>query len=240
MKNVRYLVAIAICLLTMTLPSNASAQSWWEAFANTEQANSFWDWLQQYPQIAAFLEQNPYQVYDPNWRSQYPEFQQYVDNNPGWWNSIVASGPQYYGTSFNQFLSNRPQIGSDLLKNPQLIYNSAYLAKHPQLQAFLATPGSSTWQPPKKQTYAYSPRGGWGAYNDKREWRNEPWWKQNGDWDQQNKWHDSNWWKKNNRTHAEQYHPNWFINQGESKTATQQPSHGPRVSHRRAPNVAGR
>ncbi len=226
MKQGRYFVAIVILALTMALPSKALAQSWWEGFANAQQPNSFWDWLQQYPEIAGPLQQNPYQVYDPDWRAQHPEFQQYVNNNPGWWNGVLSSGPQYYDPAFNQFLSTHPTIARDLLKNPELIYNPSYLAKHPQLKAFLAS-HKATWQPTRKQTYSYSPRGGWGTYDNKGEWRDETWWKENGDWDDQHKWHDSDWWKQNNRVRAERHHPNWFINQPATKHGKHQGAHGP-------------
>jgi hypothetical protein len=212
MKYARYFGVIAIFLLMIAAPSKVMAQSWWEGFANAPQANSFWDWLQQYPNMAGPLRQNPYQIYDPSWRAQHPQLQQYINNNPGWWNSIRSSGPKYYDARFNRFLSNHPGVARDLRQNPELIYDPRYRAQHPDLQEFLAG-HQKIWQSIKNQRYTYSPRGGWGAYNNTSQWRDETWWKDNGDWDQQNKWHDRDWWKQNNRTLAQQRHPNWFTTQ---------------------------
>lgn len=201
--------AIAIVMLTMTTPSTLLAQSWWEGFADAVQSNAFWDYLQQYPQIAELLQQNPYQIYNPDWRAQYPQLQQYINNNPGWWNSVRSNGSQHYDTAFTQFLNNHPKVARDLSQNPELIYKPSYLAKHPQLKAFLAS-HKKTWQTAKNKKYMYSPRGGWGAYNNNGEYRDETWWKTNGDWDQQNKWHDRAWWLQKMPARVQQYHPDWL------------------------------
>jgi hypothetical protein len=212
MKNARFAALIAIVLLTFAAPSKLLAQTWWEGFANAPQSNSFWQWLQQYPSVAAPLQQNPYQIYDPAWRAQHPEFQRYIQNNPGWWNSMVMNGSQYYGARFNRFLKNHPQIARDLRRNPNLIYDPNYRAQHPDLKNFLAN-HKDIWASIKNQRYVYSPSGGWGAYNSQSQWRNFNWWSENGDWDDNHNWHDRDWWEKNNRTWVEKNHPNWFAKQ---------------------------
>jgi hypothetical protein len=237
MKSSRFAAVIAIAMLTFASPSTLLAQSWWEGFANAPQSNSFWGWLQQYPSLAAPLQQNPYQIYDPSWRAQHPEFQQYINSNPGWWNSMVANGSQYYDARFVKFLKNHPAIARDLQRNPNLIYDPVYRAQHPELQQFLAN-HKNVWRSIKNQKYTYTPSGGWGAYNDQKQWRNFNWWAENGDWDQQNKWHDRDWWEKNNRAVAEQRHPNWFENKpknmppGQMKHQRQRgPDHGDHGNH---------
>jgi hypothetical protein len=212
MKHAKIIGVIAILLLTMATPSKAMAQSWWDGFATAPQANSFWQWLQQYPGMAAPLYQNPYQIYDPSWRAQYPQFQQYINNNPGWWNSLQSLAPQYYDDPFNQFLSEHPKIAADLRQNPGLIYDPAYRAAHPALKNFLAS-HKRIWRAIKYQNYAYSNSNGWGTYNNNGQWSDQNWWRQNGDWDNQGQWRDRAWWQTNNRKLAQQRHPEWFTKQ---------------------------
>jgi hypothetical protein len=229
MRHLRSIGVVAIVLLTMATPSKLMAQSWWEGFANAPQPNSFWGWLQQYPNVAGQLQQNPYQIYDPSWRRQYPELQQYIGNNPDWWNSVRSGGSRYYDGPFNRFLINHPQIARDLRQNPELIYDPRYRARHPELKEFLAS-HKRIWQSIKNQRYVYSRSGGWGAYNNSNQWRDETWWKDNGDWDQQNKWRDRDWWRQNNRTLAEQRHPNWF-DKHEAHEAAKEAKHRRRQGH---------
>jgi hypothetical protein len=209
MKHARSVAIIIVVLLTFAAPSTLLAQSWWEGFANAPQSNSFWQWLQEHPTMAGPLRENPYQIYDPGWRAQHPEFQRYINDNPGWWNGIRSGGAQYYDKRFKRFLSNHPGIARDLRQNPDLIYDPRYRAQHPDLKEFLAS-HKKIWRSIKNQRYVYSPNGGWGAYNSNRQWRDETWWKNNGDWDKRNHWHDRDWWKQNNRAWAEQRHPDWF------------------------------
>jgi hypothetical protein len=209
LKHGKYVGALALLLMTLATPSTLLAQSWWEGFGNSVQSNAFWDWLQQNPDINGVLQQNPYQIYNPEWRSKFPPLQQYVNNNPGWWNSVRGNGAQYYDAPFTRFLNNHPQIARDLRRNPELIYDPAYLAKHQQLKAFVAS-HKRMFQTPRNQQYAYSPRGGWGAYNNRGEYRDETWWKANGDWDRQNQWRDRTWWTQNNPAYVQQHHPNWL------------------------------
>jgi hypothetical protein len=237
MKNSRFAAVIAVVLLTLASPSTLLAQSWWEGFANAPQSNSFWSWLQQHPNMAGPLQQNPYQIYDPGWRAQHPEFQQYINNNPGWWNSIRAGGSKYYDESFSRFLGNHPGVARQLRQNPDLIYDPAFRARHPDLKEYLAS-HKNVWRAIKNQRYAYSPKGGWGSYNSNKQWRDETWWKDNGDWDQHKQWHDREWWEKNNRALAEQRHPNWFENKPKNMPPGQMkhqrgrgPDHGDHGNH---------
>jgi hypothetical protein len=222
LKYGKYVAALSLFLLSLATPSTLLAQSWWEGFANSIQSNAFWDWLQQNPDINGLLQQNPYQIYNPEWRSKFPPLQQYVNNNPGWWESVRTTGAQYYDSSFTEFLNNHPKIAGDLRRNPELIYNQSYLAKHSQLKAFVAG-HRRMFRAAKKQKYAYSPRGGWGAYNSQGEYRDETWWKANGDWDRQNKWRDRAWWTQNNPSLAQQRHPSWFQPQPKYPAVPQPP-----------------
>jgi hypothetical protein len=213
-------------LIALSVPSTLLAQSWWEGFANGPDPNAFWSWLQQNPNVSGPLQQNPYQMYNPSWRAQHPQFQQYINNNPGWWNSMVSNGPRYYNKRFSQFLNHHPTIARDLQQNPSLIYDQAYLAQHPQLRQFLAN-HPNAWQSVTRRNYAYSPNGGWGAYDNQKQWRNSQWWNENGDWDQNRKWHDRNWWQQNNPTVARRRHPNWFgTQQTHPSGAAHQHRHG--------------
>ncbi len=220
MKRAKILGAIAILLLTMTVPSRAGAQSWWEGFANAPQSNSFWQWLQQSPALSAPLYQNPYQIYDPSWRAQYPQLMQYINNNPGWWNGVLSSAPQYYEPALQEFLRGHQRIAADLAQNPGLIYDPAYLAAHPALKQFLAT-HRKIWSAIQYRNYTYSNTGGWGAYNSNGQWSDQTWWRNNGDWDSQNQWRDRGWWQQNNRAQAQQRHPEWFAERPAPQTARQ-------------------
>jgi hypothetical protein len=212
-KKARLAAPVVLFLLIFASPSISRAQSWWEGFANAPQSNAFWSWLQMHPSISQPLMQNPYQVYNPSWRAQHPEFQQYINDNPSWWNSVRGQGSRYYGERFNRFLKNHPGIARDLQNNPDLIFDANYRAQHPDLNQFLKG-HPNIWTSIKNQRYAYSANGGWGAYDNQGRWRNEPWWKENGDWDQQRKWHDRDWWMNNNRQWAEKHHPGWFNKPG--------------------------
>lgn len=209
MKHARTLGVIAVFLLAMATPSKSMAQSWWEGFANAPQAGSFQQWLQQHPNAAGPLQQDPYQIYDPGWRSQHPEFQQYINNNPSWWNGMRSNHSQYYDERFSEFLSNHPGVARDLRQNPDLIYDQRYRAQHPELNTFLAG-HRKIWRSIKYQNYVNSSRDRWGAYDRDRQWRDDNWWHDNGDWDDRHVWHDRNWWQQNNRGWAEQHHPNWY------------------------------
>jgi hypothetical protein len=211
MKHARILGVIAALLLAIATPSTSMAQSWWEGFAGAPQANSFQEWLTQHPNMSGPLYNDPYQIYDPGWRSQHPEFQQYINSNPGWWNGMRSNRSQYYDERFSEFLSNHPEVARDLRQNPDLIYDPRYRAQRPELNTFFAG-HRRIWRSIKYQTYTpvRSYRGGWGAYGNDRQWRDADWWKDNGDWDDNRQWHDRAWWQQNNRTWAEQRHPNWY------------------------------
>lgn len=209
MKHAKSIGVLVLLLLTMAVPSKSMAQSWWEGFANAPQSNAFLAWLQQYPGLAAPLQQNPYQVYDPSWRARYPQFMQYINNNPGWWNGILSAAPQYYDGPFANFLSEHPRIANELRQNPGLIYDSSYLAARPALKQFLKK-HPRIWRDISNKNYGYSNYGGWGAYNNYGQWSDQNWWRNNGDWDDENQWHDRSWWQKNKRQQAQQRHPEWF------------------------------
>lgn len=211
MKKATLATLAALVLLTFATPSTLLAQSWWQGFANAPQSNAFWEFLQQHPNMYGPLQKNPYQIYDPKWRTQNPEFQRYINNNPGWWNSVVANGSQYYSGRFNRFLKNHQKIARDLQRNPNLIYDPNYRAQHPDLNRFLAN-HPNVWQSIKNQRYVYSPNGGWGAYDNSGQWRNSPWWNENGAWNRQNQWRDRDWWKKNDPKWVRQNRPTWYEN----------------------------
>ncbi|HEY6395345.1 MAG TPA: hypothetical protein VIX12_08015 [Candidatus Binataceae bacterium] len=128
---------------------------------------------------------------------------------------------------FDQFLSNHPQISSDLQRNPNLLYNENYQKSHKELYDFLMShPGVTANIEAQRRAGT-----GMGAYDNNHQWRDSNWWHQNnpnwmyqnhpewaqnhpewrneGDFDNQHKWHDRHWWSDNNPKWVNDNHPEW-------------------------------
>ena len=230
MKRTTTIFATAILCIGLAGP--AMAQNWWQGFANAPQGDAFHQWLANHPNAAGPLNQDPYQIYDPNFRARHPELQQYLNSNPNFWNHLRSQGSNYYDDRFQQFLNNHPGVARDLRSNPELLYDPRYRARHPELAEFVAG-HKRIWRELKYQAYTGGPGTGWGAYDNNRVWRDYNWWHQNdrawfwknhpewaatnpdwrdydGDFDDNRNWHDREWWLSNRRDWVEKHRPNWL------------------------------
>jgi hypothetical protein len=228
MKHLRTVGAVAILLLAMAVPSKSMAQSPW--------GNEFQQWLSGHPNAGNQLQENPYQIYDPDWRAQHPELQEYIRNNPTVWNGMRSRGSLYYSERFNRFLNEHPNLKNRLASNPELVYDRRFRDEHPELRQFLQN-HPSVWQKiARGPNMGGGGPGGWGDYDSNHQWRDANWWHENdrawmyqhhpewaenhpdwraadGDFDDAHVWHDRGWWNENHRDWVGQHHPDWFKRQ---------------------------
>ncbi|GEM_PF-2669169 len=108
---------------------------------------------------------------------------------------IYASGAyaQFSGLpnqgAWNQYLSNHPNVASELQRNPALLYNPNWRSKHPHLEEWLN-----------------NHPGDWKAMRQPA-----PWQSRYGAWDtRSNEWHDQDWWYQNHPEWAHEHHPEWW------------------------------
>ncbi len=235
MKHAKAILAGAIALLAAAMPSMAMAQTPW--------GNEFQNWLANHPNAGNQLHQNPYQIYDPGWRAQHPEVQQYIQSNPSFWNGMRSNGNQYFGPRLNEFLNNHPGVGAQVRANPELLYDRQFRRQHPGLQEFLQN-HPNVWRNFVAGGPAQGP-GGWGAYDQNRQWRNADWWHQNdpdwmyrnhpewaenhpdwrandGDFDDSHVWHNRGWWNDNHPDWVQRHHPNWYKHEQHQAAKEQQ------------------
>ena len=165
MRYIRNLGGVAILLLAIAAPSTSMAQS--------PLGDVFQNWLAGHPNAGSQLQQNPYQIYDPDWRAQHPEVQRYINDNPAVWNGMRSRARLYYGEPLNRFLKNHPNMSSRLAANPDLIYDRRFRDQHPDLKEFLDS-HPDAWR--KLAAGPVSNPRGWGAYDSYHQWRDANWW----------------------------------------------------------------
>jgi hypothetical protein len=225
MSCFKNLGVVAVLLLALAAPSKAMAQS--------PLGDAFEQWLTGHPNAYGQLQQNPYQVYDPDWRAQHPEVQRYINDNPAVWSGMRSRANLYYGQGLNRFLNDHPNLRSQLAANPDLIYDRRFRNQHPDLKQFLAE-NPNAWQKLARGPVG-DPRG-WGDYDSYHQWRDANWWHEHdrawmyrhhpewienhpdwrdedGDFDDAHVWHDRGWWSDHHRDWVERHHPNWFEHQ---------------------------
>ena len=144
------------------------------------------------------------------------------------WMSIAAAAlfcvlgvAPVFAQSARQDLQEYINDHPELQKNPSLINNPNYLARHPKLNHFLQTH-------PNVDRKRY---GRMGAYDHNHQWRDADWWHQNdpnwvyqnhrdwiqqnpswmnsGDYDDSHRWHNREWWEHNDPNWVRKRHPNW-------------------------------
>jgi len=186
-------------------------------------------YLYEHHDAAEELQANPGLMYDPEWRARHPHFQNFIDNHPNDWTFLRSQGSSYYDGKFNTFLNNHPEIASDLRHDPSLLYDPAYRRNHHVLNDYLGN-HPNVWANLKQEGYAgRGPGRGWGDWDDRHQWRDADWWRDNnpewarqhhrdwwdrwhndGDWDDYHRWHDADWWRDHNAQWARDHRRDWW------------------------------
>jgi hypothetical protein len=127
-----------------------------------QELRTFDQFLDNHPEIAKDLKQNPSLINNEDFQEKHPELRDFLGDHPrlreelkenprafmnregGLERSEGAENPRPdHDTtrgelaSFDQFLDGHPQINKDLRKNPGLINNREFLENHPQLRDYL-------------------------------------------------------------------------------------------------------
>jgi hypothetical protein len=94
------------------------------------------------------------------------------------------SSAQYSDQRLNNFLNNHPDVRSQLMHNPNLIYDRQFRHEHPDLQTFMQDHPNVWGKLPDS--------GRWGAYGPDRAW------------------HEADWWHEHNPNWIHEHHPEWM------------------------------
>jgi hypothetical protein len=118
------------------------------------QLKIFDEFLDQHPNIAQDINKNPNVVNDQNYLSKQPELKQFLDqhpdlkdrlqDNPGAFmrqdraaDKNEPGATDYQLKTFDEFLERHPNIRQDANKNPNVLKDPDYIARHPDLKQFL-------------------------------------------------------------------------------------------------------
>lgn len=83
MKHLKPILAVAVVMLAMAMPSISAAQY------HEERLDNF---LSNHPGVRADLERNPNLIYDRRFREQHAELETFLQNHPGVWGKLRDSG----------------------------------------------------------------------------------------------------------------------------------------------------
>jgi hypothetical protein len=114
----------------------------------------FDNFLDSHPAIEKDLQKDPSLVNSSSYLSAHPELKQFLASNPNVSQALVKNPTEFMHRenefdrkgkdltraevkTFDDFLDKHPAIDKDLSKNPSLVNDPNYLAKHPELQTFL-------------------------------------------------------------------------------------------------------
>jgi hypothetical protein len=151
---------IAAGLTLFGVAQSPTAAPWPSATAagdrdiNRTELNNFDRYLDDHPEVARELRNNPNLINNPNWLAQHPSTQEFLRNHPGVNEEIRENPTQFVNrenrfernggdvsrgeaASADKYLDQHPEIARQLQRDPRLIDNPNYLAKHPSLQNYL-------------------------------------------------------------------------------------------------------
>ena len=193
-------VLLLTVLLVAVLAVSAAAQSptvapWPSPTAgdrdiNRTELNNFDRYLDDHPEIARDLRNNPNLINNPNWLAQHPSTQEFLRNHPGV-NEEIRENPTQFMSRENRFernggdisrreaanadnyLDQHPEIAHQLQRDPRLIDNPNYLAKHPSLQSYLQN-HPEVRQDWKQHPYAFEKRQRQYEHNEYRKPASNP------------------------------------------------------------------
>ena len=133
-------------------PSSAT----WDNDINRTELNNFDRYLDDHPEVARELRNNPRLIDNPNWLAQHPSTQQFLNNHPGV-NEEIRENPRQFVNRENRFernggdisrreaanadnyLDRHPEIAHQLQRDPRLIDNPNYVANHPACRTTCTT-----------------------------------------------------------------------------------------------------
>ena len=118
----------------------------------TGETNTMDHYLNNHPDVAKELHDNPSLINNQQWLAAHPKVQDYMSSHPSLKTDAVAHPDQFVNhterqdlerdhralNSTDAFMKNHPEMASELKSNPKLIDDPKYLAQHPELDNYLA------------------------------------------------------------------------------------------------------
>lgn len=118
--------------------------------------NNFDQLLQQHPEFAEQVRQDPSLLNNPTYLSNHPELQSWLSSHPGVaqqlknnpqafvehernYNQHLANEHRDQVHSYDEVLKNHPELAEQLTKNPALANDPTFLKNHPQFANYLQT-----------------------------------------------------------------------------------------------------
>jgi hypothetical protein len=146
-KNQLFSLAVATALAAFPCAGLAQATDPNGTAPTGAEQNQMDRYLNNHPEAAKELHENPSLVNDPKWLGQHPEVQRYMNQHPNVKQSAAANPKSIVNsterntlqqdhkmlTNSNQYLAQHPEVRSELKNNPKLIDDPKYLAAHPDL-----------------------------------------------------------------------------------------------------------
>src|SRR5580693_582372 len=151
-KRTSLSIALATTMCTgMALAQEASPDAQMVK-PTTAETNSMDHYLNNHPDVAKQLHDNPSLINNPQWLAQHPNVQNYMNSHPAMKtdaathpgefvnhterHDLAADHKALNGT--DAFMKNHPKVADELKANPKLVDDPNYLAKHPELDNYLA------------------------------------------------------------------------------------------------------
>ncbi len=177
------LLFITLCLaagLVASAPAQSPTAAPWpsptagDRDINRTELNNFDRYLDDHPEVARDLKNNPNLINNPNWLAQHPSTKQFLNNHPGVREEATENPTQFMNrenrfehnggdvsrgeaANADHYLDKHPEVASQLRQNPKLIDNPNYLAAHPSLQSYLQN-HPEVRQDWKQHPYAFEKR----------------------------------------------------------------------------------
>jgi hypothetical protein len=151
-KRTSLSIALATTMCTgMALAQEASPDAQMVK-PTTAETNSMDHYLNNHPDVAKQLHDDPSLINNPQWLAQHPKVQNYMNNHPGMKTDAASHPDQFVNhterqdlerdhkgmNSVDTFAHEHPKVADELKNNPKLIDDPKFLATHPGLDDYLA------------------------------------------------------------------------------------------------------
>jgi len=146
-------------MLTSAVAQSPTAAPWpssttWDNDINRTELNNFDRYLDDHPEVARELRNNPRLIDNPNWLAQHPSTQQFLNSHPGVRQQLAENPNRFVNreerfernggdisrreaANADSYLDRHPEIAHQLQRDPRLIDNPNYVASHRSLQSYL-------------------------------------------------------------------------------------------------------
>jgi hypothetical protein len=118
----------------------------------TSETKTMDNYLNNHPQVAKELHDNPSLINNPQWLASHPKVQSYMSTHPALKTDAVVHPDQFVNhterqdaardhkglNSVDEFARDHPKVANELKDNPKLIDDPKFLANHPGLDSYLA------------------------------------------------------------------------------------------------------